>query len=67
VHKVETEQESDSRWIAEVRDRPGALTYGVTREEAVRRAQALSLRIIGECLQHGKLVPDVQAVFKIVE
>ena len=31
---VETEQESDGRWIAAIRLTPGALAYGVTRVAA---------------------------------
>lgn len=66
MYKVETEQEADGRWIAEVPALPGVLTYGATREEAIRRAQALSLRVLAERLDHGEPIPDVQAVFKIV-
>jgi len=45
---VETEQESDGRWIAEVTDLSGALAYGSTRQEAVAKAEALALRILAE-------------------
>ena len=31
---VEVEQEEDGRWIAEVPEFPGALAYGVSRQEA---------------------------------
>ena len=33
---IETEQETDGRWIAEVAELPGVLTYGHTRDEAVQ-------------------------------
>ena len=32
--KVELEQETDGRWIAEVPDLPGVLAYGADRSEA---------------------------------
>src|SRR3954453_15219334 len=32
---VDIEREEDGRWIGEVAELPGVLTYGVTREEAV--------------------------------
>jgi hypothetical protein len=48
---VETEQESDGRWIAEVAQIPGAMAYGSTREEAVARVQALGLRVLAERLR----------------
>ncbi len=39
---VETEQETDGRWIAEIPQIPGAMAYGATRKEAVARAEALA-------------------------
>ncbi|MCC6581240.1 MAG: type II toxin-antitoxin system HicB family antitoxin [Phycisphaeraceae bacterium] len=66
MYAVETEQEQDGRWIAEVPELQGVLAYGQTREEAVRRAQALSLRVLAERLEHGEDIPQAQAVFSIV-
>ena len=66
MYKVETEQEADGRWIAEVPELPGVLAYGQTRDEAVRKAQALSLRVLAERLEHGETLPQVQNVFSIV-
>lgn len=34
---VEIEQETDGRWIAEVRELPGTLCYGPTRDEAAAK------------------------------
>lgn len=66
MYAVEVEREEDGRWIAEVVDLPGVLAYGTTREEAVRKAQALSLRVLADRLEHGEPLPDVDAVFSIV-
>lgn len=66
MFKVEVEKETDGRWIAEVSDLPGVLAYGSTRAEAVTRAQALSLRVLAERLEHGEPLPQVEAVFSIV-
>jgi predicted RNase H-like HicB family nuclease len=66
MYRVETEQEADGRWIAEVVELPGVLAYGATQVEAVRKAQALSLHVLAERLEHGELVPQVQNVFEIV-
>lgn len=63
---VEIEREEDGRWIAEVPELPGVLAYGQSREEALRRAQALSLRVLAERLEHGEPLPQVEAVFSIV-
>lgn len=66
MFRVELERESDGRWIAEVPELPGVLAYGASREEAVTRAQALSLRVLAERLEHGEDIPQVDAVFSIV-
>jgi predicted RNase H-like HicB family nuclease len=54
MYRVETELEVNGRWIAEVPDLPGVLAYGATRDEAVRKAQALSLRVLAERLENGE-------------
>lgn len=51
---IETEQEADGRWIAEVVNLPGVLTYGKTRDEAIAKAQALALRVEAEKLENGE-------------
>ena len=55
---IELELESDGRWIAEVSDLPGTMVYGVTRSDAVARAQALALRVIAERLDNGEAVAE---------
>jgi predicted RNase H-like HicB family nuclease len=42
---VETEEEADGRWIAEIPQIPGAMSYGNTRDEAIARVEALGLRV----------------------
>ena len=66
MYRVEIEQEEDGRWIAEVPELLGVLVYGATRDEAVRKAQSLSLWVLADRLDHGETLPDVQAVFKLV-
>ncbi|HKW65463.1 MAG TPA: hypothetical protein VJN89_23130 [Candidatus Acidoferrum sp.] len=48
AYKVETEVETDGRWIAEISDLPGVLAYGSTEKEAVASAQALALRVLAD-------------------
>ena len=50
---IETEQESDGRWIAEVMEIPGVMVYGSTTSEAVAQAQALALRVLAERLEYS--------------
>ena len=58
---IETEQEDDGRWVAEVPELAGVLAYGATRHEAMAKAQALALRVLAEQLEHGEARP-VKAV-----
>ena len=59
---IETEQESDGRWIAEVMEIPGVMVYGSTTSEAVAQAQALALRVLAERLEHGEAEPEFVSV-----
>ena len=60
---LETEQEEDGRWIAEVRDLPGVLAYGTTEGEAIARVEALALRVLADRLDHGEAVPELKGLF----
>ena len=51
---IELEREDDGRWLAEVPDLPGVMTYGQNRDEAVARVQALALRVLADRLEHGE-------------
>jgi len=62
---VETEQESDGRWIAEVPQIPGAMAYGATRDEAIARVEALGLRVLAERIEQGETSPEIQQVFTV--
>ncbi|HEV3341157.1 MAG TPA: type II toxin-antitoxin system HicB family antitoxin [Pirellulales bacterium] len=62
---IEVEQEDDGRWLAEVTDLPGVLSYGATRQEAIERVQVLSLRVIADRLDHGEAVPQMSGVFAV--
>ena len=62
---VEIEREEDDRWIAEVPDLPGVMTYGQTREDAISRVQALALRVLADRLDHGETIPELAQVFAV--
>ena len=59
---IETEQEVDGRWIAEVMEIPGAMVYGLTTEQAIANVQALALRILADRLEHGEAGPELVSV-----
>lgn len=47
---IETEQEEDGRWIAEILEIPGALVYGNSQKQAITKVQALALRVLADKL-----------------
>jgi predicted RNase H-like HicB family nuclease len=51
---IEIDREADGRWIAEVPDMPGVMTYGRDRADAMARVQALALRVLADRLEHGE-------------
>jgi predicted RNase H-like HicB family nuclease len=54
---IETEQENDGRWIAEIPQVPGALAYGKTQEEAINKAYAIALRSVADDVEHSQQAP----------
>jgi predicted RNase H-like HicB family nuclease len=62
---IETEREEDGRWLAEVLELPGAMTYGQTQDEAIARVKALALRVIADRLEHGEDVPEMEHFFSV--
>jgi predicted RNase H-like HicB family nuclease len=62
---IEVEKEDDGRWLAEVPDLPGVMTYGKTRQEAIARVQALALRVLADRLEHGEEIPEVAKYFLV--
>jgi len=59
---IEIDQEADGRWIAEVPEMPGVMTYGATRTDAVAKVQALALRALAERMEAGEAVPELLTV-----
>jgi len=53
-YTIETEQETDGRWIAEVLEVPGVISYGETQEQAQANVEALTLRVIAEEIEENK-------------
>ncbi len=63
---IEIEREEDGRWIAEVTELPGVLTYGQNREEAISRVKALALRVLADRLENGENIPELREVFAVL-
>ncbi|MCH9828097.1 MAG: type II toxin-antitoxin system HicB family antitoxin [Gammaproteobacteria bacterium] len=56
-YTIEYEQEADGRWLAEVPELPGVLAYGVSAEDAMRKAETLALRVLAERLEQNETAP----------
>lgn len=54
---IEYEQEDDGRWLAEIPEIPGVLTYGVTANEAMAKAEVLALRALAERIETKESLP----------
>jgi predicted RNase H-like HicB family nuclease len=54
---LECEQEIDGRWIAEVPELPGVISYGSSAAEAISKAEILALRVIADRLENGEAEP----------
>jgi predicted RNase H-like HicB family nuclease len=49
--KIATGIEEDRRWIAEAIGLPGVLAYGRDEDEAIRKVEALALRVIADRIE----------------
>ena len=54
---LDTEQETDGRWIAGAPELAGVMACGATRSAAMAKAEALALRALAERLEHGEAAP----------
>lgn len=63
--RIELETEVDGRFIAEVPNIPGALAYGDTAEEAIRKVESLVLRILADRIDAGEESAELSEVFTI--
>lgn len=64
--KVEWEQETDGRWIAEIPVIPGVMAYGSRKEEAIRSVEVLALKVLAERLEHGEEIQEIHSLFHAV-
>jgi predicted RNase H-like HicB family nuclease len=54
-YQIETELETDGRWIAEAVGLQGVLAYGETEDEAIKRVEALALRVIADRVENEQV------------
>ena len=56
--EIEFEQEDDGRWIAEITSLPGAMAYGLSKQEAESKVQSIALRVIADQLEREHSTTD---------
>ena len=56
---LESEQEVDGRWIAEVLELHGVFSYGNSAADAMTSAEILALRVIADRLEHAEFEPVI--------
>jgi predicted RNase H-like HicB family nuclease len=61
--KIEVDEETDGRFIAEVPDLPGLMAYGQSREEAISKVEALALHAIADRIENGESIPELPQIF----
>ena len=52
---IEIEREDDGRWIAEVLELRGVITYGQTLEEAISNTERMAIEVIADRIKHREL------------
>jgi predicted RNase H-like HicB family nuclease len=62
TYTIESEQETDGRWLAEVKEMPGVLTYGQSEQDAIAKAEALAFRVLADRLEHGDTMPEAVSI-----
>jgi predicted RNase H-like HicB family nuclease len=62
VFRVEIEQETDGRWLAEIIELPGAVAYGQSRAGVLAKAKVVALRTVADRLNHGETGPDLPSI-----
>ena len=63
--RVEVEIEEDGRFIAEVPEIPGAMAYGDNANDAIRKVEALVLRILADRIDSGEDSDELAEVFTV--
>jgi len=61
---VELDREKDGRWIAEIPSIPGAMAYGNTKRDALRRVYSIALRALADALEQGSAPVSILRLFE---
>lgn len=60
---IEFDREEDDRWIAEVRELPGVMAYGPTRQAAFCKVCAIALRTLADKAEEGRKLSSLSRLF----
>ena len=62
ILKIEIEREEDGRWIAEVAELPGVMSYGASPGEAKTKVQGLALGVVAGRIENGETGLDFSSI-----
>ena len=52
--RIEVEEETDGRWIADIPDLPGVMAYGESKDASLKKVGALALRVLADRIEHDE-------------
>lgn len=65
---VSVEREVDGRWLAEVPQLRGVLTYGASPAQAMTAVQVLALRVLADRIESAEMAPGaISIAFRTVD
>lgn len=60
---IELDREEDGRWIAEVKELPGAMAYGATKQAALRKVYVIAFRTLADRAEGGQKLSSLSRLF----
>lgn len=64
VFTVAFDREEDGRWIAEIPELPGVIVYGLTKQDALVKVQALAYRVLADKIEQER-APQPEVRFAV--
>ena len=55
IYRIESEQEEDGRWLAEVPNLAGVMAYGSSQSEAIANTEILALRVLADHIEEERV------------
>ena len=63
IFTIEFDREEDGRWIAEVRELPGVMAYGATKQEVLHKVYVIALKTLIEEAEEKRAFSRISNLF----